>query len=304
VPREEGRLPIVLACDLADTDTVQVAVSATPGKTKHFQTLECEDITLCDCPGKCLSRGLCASKCQPFVRRSCVVPGLVFPSFVATQAEMVCNGILPIDQVTVGRQCTLECSQDLMQMRDYIGPAEVLVERVPRSVFEATYAFKLPAPGEEEDPNRGPTARELLCAYGKWRGYHTAHGSPDEPRSARYLLKDFARGKLLFCHPPPSYAGSADEYNADSHARAIPLGLDRATRNREAALKRRPAHDAIMEDMLAEDQVRTEWRRTRGGSHGYVCSDRRIVTKALTKQSTRVRAVYPSARPARLLPEA
>ena len=30
----------------------KVRVSETPGKTKHFQTLELtEDVTLCDCPG-------------------------------------------------------------------------------------------------------------------------------------------------------------------------------------------------------------------------------------------------------------
>ena len=51
----------------------KVAESATPGKTKHFQTIHlCEDIILCDCPG------------------------LVFPSFVSNTAEMVCNGLLPI----------------------------------------------------------------------------------------------------------------------------------------------------------------------------------------------------------------
>lgn len=55
----------------------KVSVSATPGKTKHFQTLFLDkDILLCDCPG------------------------LVMPSFVLTKADMVLNGILPIDQVS------------------------------------------------------------------------------------------------------------------------------------------------------------------------------------------------------------
>lgn len=30
----------------------------------------------------------------------CDCPGLVFPNFVSTKAEMVVNGILPIDQLT------------------------------------------------------------------------------------------------------------------------------------------------------------------------------------------------------------
>lgn len=55
----------------------KVSVSATPGKTKHFQTLYLDtDVLLCDCPG------------------------LVMPSFVLTKADMILNGILPIDQVT------------------------------------------------------------------------------------------------------------------------------------------------------------------------------------------------------------
>ena len=36
---------------------VRVAVSATPGKTKHFQTLVVSDsLLLCDCPGECHHR--------------------------------------------------------------------------------------------------------------------------------------------------------------------------------------------------------------------------------------------------------
>jgi large subunit GTPase 1 len=71
----------------------RVSVGSTPGKTKHFQVspplclpypprndgpdalqtlMLCPQVTLCDCPG------------------------LVFPSFVNSSAEMVCNGILPI----------------------------------------------------------------------------------------------------------------------------------------------------------------------------------------------------------------
>lgn len=31
----------------------------------------------------------------------------------------------------------------------------------------------------------------------------TANGQPDNPRAARYILKDYMNGKLLFVHPPP-----------------------------------------------------------------------------------------------------
>lgn len=30
----------------------------------------------------------------------------------------------------------------------------------------------------------------------------TARGQPDQSRSARYVLKDYVSGKLLYCHAP------------------------------------------------------------------------------------------------------
>lgn len=37
------------------------------------------------------------------------------------------------------------------------------------------------------------------------RGFMTANGQPDQSRSARYVLKDYVNGRLLFCHAPPGY---------------------------------------------------------------------------------------------------
>ncbi|XP_069328863.1 large subunit GTPase 1 homolog [Eulemur rufifrons] len=141
----------------------KVSVSATPGHTKHFQTLYVE-------PGLCL----------------CDCPGLVMPSFVSTKAEMTCNGILPIDR-----------------MRDHIPPVSLVCQNIPRHVLEATYGINIIKPREDEDPHRPPTSEELLTAYGYMRGFMTAHGQPDQPRSARYILKDYVNGKLRYCHPPP-----------------------------------------------------------------------------------------------------
>ncbi|XP_076271499.1 nucleostemin 3 isoform X2 [Rhynchophorus ferrugineus] len=141
----------------------KVSVSATPGKTKHFQTLYLDsDILLCDCPG------------------------LVMPSFVFTKAEMILNGILPIDQ-----------------MRDHVPPINLVTSLIPRHVIENRYGIMLPQPLEGEDPDRNPTAEELLNAYAYNRGFMTANGQPDNPRGARYILKDYMNGKLLYCHAPP-----------------------------------------------------------------------------------------------------
>ncbi|XP_063162273.1 large subunit GTPase 1 homolog [Candoia aspera] len=141
----------------------KVSVSATPGRTKHFQTLYVEpSLCLCDCPG------------------------LVMPSFVSTKAEMICSGILPIDQ-----------------MRDHVPPIALICQRIPRPVLEATYGIRIIRPREGEDPDRMPTSEELLSALGRMRGFMTDHGQPDQPRSARHVLKDYVTGKLLYCHPPP-----------------------------------------------------------------------------------------------------
>lgn len=104
----------------------KVSVSATPGKTKHFQTLYLDtDILLCDCPG------------------------LVMPSFVLTKADMILNGILPIDQ-----------------MRDHVPSVNVLCTQIPRHVLEDKYGIMIAKPQEGEDPNRPPFSEELLLAYG------------------------------------------------------------------------------------------------------------------------------------------
>jgi len=142
----------------------KVSVSATPGKTKHFQTIHLSDqVILCDCPG------------------------LVFPNFATTKAELVCSGVLPIDQ-----------------LREYTGPAGLVAQRIPQHFMEAVYGMKMYLRPIEEGGTGTPTASEMLRAYAKARGYQTqGMGIPDESRAARYVLKDYVKGKLLFCHPPP-----------------------------------------------------------------------------------------------------
>ncbi|KAL8839842.1 MAG: hypothetical protein Q9176_004245 [Flavoplaca citrina] len=143
----------------------KVSVSSTPGKTKHFQTIHLSpEVILCDCPG------------------------LVFPNFATTKAELVCNGILPIDQ-----------------LREFTGPAGLVAKRIPQSFFEALYGVKVKTRPLEEGGTGIPTAEEILIAYAIARGFtKTGQGQPDESRAARYILKDYVSGKLLFCKPPPN----------------------------------------------------------------------------------------------------
>ena len=143
----------------------KVSVSSTPGKTKHFQTIHLSpSVILCDCPG------------------------LVFPNFTSTKAELVCNGILPIDQ-----------------QREFVGPSGLVARRIPQSFYEAVYGVKVRTRPMEEGGTGIPTADEILTAYARARGFATTgQGQPDTSRAARYVLKDYVSGKLLYCHPPPS----------------------------------------------------------------------------------------------------
>lgn len=152
----------------------KVAVSATPGRTKHFQTFFIEkDLVLCDCPG------------------------LVFPSFVTNKAEMVLSGILPIDEI-----------------RDHIPPINLICNRIPRKVLEVTYGINIPKPLEGEC--RVPTSAEFLDSYGLMRGFMTSRGLPDNPRCSRIILKDYVKGKLLYCYCPPD--GDQDEFSSWSNS--------------------------------------------------------------------------------------
>ena len=142
----------------------KVNVGSTPGKTKHYQTIWLDD-------------DLCLCDC----------PGLVFPNFACTKSDLVVNGILPIDQI---REC--------------IGPTELVAQKIPSHVLERVYGITFDAPSMDIPETIRIGGRALLEKYATIRGFRTAvGGSPDVSRAARIILKDFVSGKLLFCNPPP-----------------------------------------------------------------------------------------------------
>ena len=109
------------------TGAKKVSVSSTPGKTKHFQTVHLSDrMILCDCPG------------------------LVFPNFASTKADLVVNGILPIDQ-----------------LREHTGPSALVAERIPKEYLESVYGITIVIKSQEEGGSGTPTAEELLVAYAR-----------------------------------------------------------------------------------------------------------------------------------------
>jgi len=143
-------------------------VSATPGKTKHFQTLIIsEELMLCDCPG------------------------LVFPSIGGSKAEMVAAGVLPVDRLT-----------------DVRTPVGVIAARVTRHQLEAVYNISLPKPKLHEDPDRHPTGAEVVVSFALSRGLIAPGGAPDQTRTGRLIIKDYINGKLVHFRMPPGLEGS------------------------------------------------------------------------------------------------
>ncbi len=96
-------------------------------------------------------------------------PGLVFPNFVTNKATMVCNGLLPIDE-----------------LRDWRSPGSVVCQRIKRHVLEAQYGVVLPEPDQDRfnnDPDRAPTVDELFSAYAFVRGFMGQSGAPNMARA-------------------------------------------------------------------------------------------------------------------------
>lgn len=206
-------------------NVVRVGVASQPGKTKHFQTLllpDCPDMMLCDCPG------------------------LVFPSFVSNTADLIAAGVYPISQ-----------------MRDHWPVVQLICQRIPRRVLNAQYGIQLPVPALHELRERGwpttnnnsnsddlvlppPTAEELLYTYCIARSMLAAFsGVPDYPRAARIIIKDYADGKLLYCHAPPPpplllLSNNSNNYNLQTaafYAETVTTALQQTKRLRDKLLK-------------------------------------------------------------------
>ncbi|KAK1742978.1 Ras GTPase, GNL1-like [Skeletonema marinoi] len=192
---------------------VRVAVAAQPGKTKHFQTLllpDRSDMMLCDCPG------------------------LVFPSFVSSTADMIAAGVYPI-----------------AQMRDHWPVVSLICKRVPREVLNTHYGMHIPEPTKQELKEKGwtgkdlppPTAEELLGTYCIVRSMlAAASGVPDYQRASRHVVKDYSEGKLLYCHSPPALKGDDSIMNGEEYQRET---LTTAIKNTNNLKKKEKMEQAI-----------------------------------------------------------
>ncbi len=190
---------VLMGVTALDHDKARVAVSSTPGKTKHFQTLPLDPATmLCDCPG------------------------LVFPSFVATTADMVCAGVLPINQ-----------------LRDHMAPVDLVCRRVPGPLLRSYYGLKGGGTTDKEVKKAVgqavvQSAREFLGDLCEARSYWTqGSGVADVNRAARMVLKEYVEGRLVYCHPPPGL----EDAEAEAFTRETEVLLSESSSKLEQRLR-------------------------------------------------------------------
>jgi len=151
----------------------RLQVSATPGKTKHYQThvLAGGGITLVD------------------------GPGLVIPSLHMDKSEMVLQGILPIDNLTQSSVCVERLLETRIEFDAVVANYGIVKSCLSKGFKDSKGALGSTSYSRE--------AQQLLSALGLMRGFMKPGGVPDETRAARVILKDFVTGKLLVCKAPP-----------------------------------------------------------------------------------------------------
>jgi large subunit GTPase 1 len=203
----------------------KVSVAATPGHTKHFQTLSLEDdLIICDCPG------------------------LVFPTFVHSKHTLVVHGVIPIDT-----------------LREYLGPIEVLCQKIPKSQIMQEYGIEIPS-------WKTMDATTLLQSYCKVRSFYKQAGTLDEARAAKIFLKDYVNGKLLYCQSPPNTTLESRKSFYESYR----LGISGATMNETKQSLEQKNKLATSMDFITETEQMTNSQQSLLSKHASIDDTQQI----------------------------
>ncbi|EDO38877.1 predicted protein [Nematostella vectensis] len=169
-----------------------VSVSRTPGHTKHFQTIFLTpSVRLCDCPG------------------------LVFPSLVDKQLQIL-SGLFPISQV-----------QEPYTAVGYLAARWPLV-----------HMLKLVLPQDlQEDDNKEVdhkwSAWDICEAWAERRGYMTAKAARrDVYRAANSILRLAVDGKVPMYHYPPGFVQERDKWKDHPDTLALAQVQDQKSESR------------------------------------------------------------------------
>jgi ribosome biogenesis GTPase A len=176
-----------------------VGVSATPGKTKHIQTIEMSpSVTMCDCPG------------------------LVFPAVDMPRALQVLCGIFPISQVR-------EPYSAVQYLAERTELAAILNIKPPVVAAPAMIdPLDLELQGLMDDDIKQPdyawSAWTICEEYARARNYRLRQGVLDTHRAANDILHDTVNGAIVLQFEPPSVemeqADAADSKNSATAAQS------------------------------------------------------------------------------------
>ena len=201
--------------------TKKVGVASMPGRTKHYQTLFLPEEPKLNIKQK----SICLVDC----------PGLIFPSFTSSKADMLVNGIYPIDT-----------------LNDIYNPIQIIINRLPAKILCNYYKIILPDIY---------SAKQFLQVIAKKRGFYTGNGLPDEAKTAKLVLRDYVSGKLLYCYLRPDY--TEEKFGVIS-----PFGdvqLTKEEKENQKLIENIPANfDDNYEKLYAENEQILENKKTMG----------------------------------------
>ena len=233
--------------------TKKAGVAAIPGRTKHYQTLFLpEEPNL-----NILAKSICLIDC----------PGLIFPSFTTSKADMLVNGIYPIDT-----------------LNDIYNPIQIIINLIPSKILSNFYKIILPDIY---------SAKQFLQVIAKKRGFYTGNGLPEEAKTAKLVLRDFTSGKLLYCHLRP-------DYSEEKFGKISPYGdieLTQEEKENHKLIENIPANfDDNYEKLYAENEQILENKKIIGenvdndffvGQNIKNIKDKELENKPLTKEMKR-----------------
>ena len=300
---------------------VRVAVGATPGRTKHFQTHrlrnadDCDQIMVCDCPG------------------------LVFPSAVHAKAELVLSGILSVDQMRDFRGALLACALPFAplpaRLRYYprtcrlfvsltssttaspffttaanacslVAPIKLMTQQLPRTLLEEKYGIKLkPSLTAQKGGADRCTPAHFMDTLANARGFKQGKRSgPDQSRASRLAIKDYLRGNIVYAHPAPAREGEDPVEGAalvlmeDENERVLvgdAAKKGRAELNEDAALEQQFEAALFIEmqdEIAAEKAAAAEAEMQRAVAAGATVSKKKFHKKqARSKNRVKARAL-------------
>eukprot|EP01084_Bolivina_argentea_P270506 459987_1 len=114
----------------------------------------------------------------------CDCPGLVFPTLMSSKDDMILNGVISIDH-----------------LNNFMSPSRLMIHRIKIKQLNIFYKLKLPT---NKKQIKFLTVYDILDSYCHQKKLYTKSKVPSRNEAARVMLKDYVKGKIIYCHFPPN----------------------------------------------------------------------------------------------------